>query len=491
MARDYKHYEELGGAEGRDLFFRPARHSGAQLFGGIQPTVRFGEEPCALADLSMAGIGFFSKQTLLEEERAPVSISVGGRLIFQADAEVRWCEQKGSRARVGARFVNRQLDLDAVVGQARLASTLEAIAGSRRRKIDPVPERYRALSMELLCLLRRTRERLDELELQVGPLTEARRDELVAEIEPPFFEALNPIWLEMNEIAVSQELRSSDRKAVKEFTALTLRPEFMDGPVWRRSTEKPFGYPGDYKVMLAAYGDPAGPCSLYGAVLHKVMAWRVGACIRGRKELMRAALERELGRGESSEAPMRVTNLGAGPAREIRDLLSADLLRRPINVNLVDQDAQALQCAMDQSADQRQKHSGRATMTGLCASYLDILKKGRLYDQIQDQDVIYSLGLIDYFKDASVRSLVRGMYEKLRPGGLLALCNMKAGPRSLYLPLDLICDWELIYRDEAQMRAFAKGLGGDAGAPEVDVVAEPSDRVLMLFVRKPHATPGQ
>ena len=486
MARDYNHYEDLVGAEGRALFYRPERFEPAQVFGEIPIELQFNDVRCTLANVSAAGVGFYASSALAERERGVLTLRVGASVVLEQRAEIRWSRAAGSRHRVGVQLLGDGVQIDALRRKARLAATVDKLSPQNNFGVEPVPERFRTLGMELLCLLRSTREQLDRLEASSGPLTETAREALVDEIEPHFYAALEAIWLEMNEIAVANSESLADRRAIKQFVALTLRPEFMDGPMWRRATEKPLGYPGDYKVMLHAYGDSSGPCSLYGAVLHRVMAVRCGACVRGRKELMRAALERELGRGDDVKRAMRVTNLGAGPAREIRDLLSADLLRRPVDVRLVDQDSGALQKALDDSMEHCRRHGDRAKITGLCSSFLDILKKGPLYDEIQQQDVIYSLGLIDYFKDASVRALVKGMYDKLRPGGLLALCNMKAGPHSLYLPLDLVCDWELIYRTEDQMRQFAKGLGSEDARPEVDVVAEPSDKVLMLFVRKPH-----
>ena len=55
------------------------------------------------------------------------------------------------------------------------------------------------------------------------------------------------------------------------------------------------------------------------------------------------------------------------------------------------------------------------------------------------------------------------MYERLAPGGLLVIGNMKAGTDMIW-PLEFIEDWSLNYRTPEEMRALVPYARGDAGA---------------------------
>jgi len=124
---------------------------------------------------------------------------------------------------------------------------------------------------------------------------------------------------------------------------------------------------------------------------------------------------------------------------------------------------------------------GGAELRTLNASFVDLLRDGRLYSGFEPQDAIYSLGLIDYFNQPTARRVTRGFYDKLRPGGVLILCNMRDFEGSAFWPLEFLCDWKLEYRNEADMRDLARGLE----AATVDLAVEPTGLVWMLTITKP------
>ena len=266
---------------------------------------------------------------------------------------------------------------------------------------------------------------------------------------------------------------------------LTLTPELMAGEVWRRAYQKPLGYPGDYQVMVAAYDhDPLRSGhgqGLYGEVLHALMTTHLSVCIQGRSALTRDAILAHAAENPNGGGVYRVANVGAGPAREIEQMLAAPSLPRRMEITLVEQDTEALDYVHGRIFPHLMRHSGQVRLNGLNASFVDLLRGGRLYDALGPQDAIYSLGLIDYFAQTTARRVARGLYEKLKPGGLMVLCNMKQAPHSTYWPLEFLCDWSLVYRNEEQMRDLLR----DIPAEHVSIETDPSDRVLVLFARKP------
>ena len=57
-------YEELKGASGRQIFFRPKRYEAAELFSGAPPKVFLKSAQFRLGDISLTGICVNANQTV-------------------------------------------------------------------------------------------------------------------------------------------------------------------------------------------------------------------------------------------------------------------------------------------------------------------------------------------------------------------------------------------------------------------------------------------
>lgn len=78
------------------------------------------------------------------------------------------------------------------------------------------------------------------------------------------------------------------------------------------------------------------------------------------------------------------------------------------------------------------------------------LALGRYKLDLSDQDLIYSIGLIDYFNDKLVVKLLNWIYDRLRPGGKVIVGNFHPrNPSKAFM--DYLLDWKLIYRNEEDM----------------------------------------
>lgn len=70
--------------------------------------------------------------------------------------------------------------------------------------------------------------------------------------------------------------------------------------------------------------------------------------------------------------------------------------------------------------------------------------------RLKDQDLVYSIGLIDYFSDKFVVALLNYIYDLLRPGDKVILGNFH--PRNPdKAMMDYVLDWNLIHRSEEDM----------------------------------------
>ena len=67
-----------------------------------------------------------------------------------------------------------------------------------------------------------------------------------------------------------------------------------------------------------------------------------------------------------------------------------------------------------------------------------------------DQDLVYSIGLIDYFDDAFVVKLMNAVHAVLRPGGRIVLGNFHPRNPSRAV-MDHVFAWKLVHRTEEDM----------------------------------------
>jgi extracellular factor (EF) 3-hydroxypalmitic acid methyl ester biosynthesis protein len=288
------------------------------------------------------------------------------------------------------------------------------------------------------------------------------------------------LWFRGNDLVRGVMDQRERREATKEFTELVLTPELRAGAIWDRSYAKPMGYPGDFRIMNQLYDWEKTGNSVYEQLVHR-LGLEVAECIQTRMEIVRASMA-EVVRSRGQGRAARILSLGSGPAREIETFLSSPGARAGHSeFTLVDQETEALSFAYDRAYPHVLKLGGLSRIQCLNISFTDILRSNGGLQNVPPQDMIYSVGLLDYLSDRRSRMLVQRLYDALSPGGLLIIGNMNETPLSNLWPMEFLTDWTLQYRGDAEMRSWAEGLG----AAEYWTETERTERVRLLFIRKP------
>jgi extracellular factor (EF) 3-hydroxypalmitic acid methyl ester biosynthesis protein len=269
-------------------------------------------------------------------------------------------------------------------------------------------------------------------------------------------------------------------EATKAFTEVVVMPEMRLGAIWDRSYSKPLGYPGDFEVMNLVYNWERKGSTVFQMLMHR-LGLEVAECIKTRMEVVRSQIGSVVDDKGNSRAA-RILSLGSGPAREVELYLSGtNLKKRRVEFTLIDQEQAALNYAIEKTYPHVLNSEGQARVQCLNISFTDILRDTGALTSLPPQDLIYSVGLVDYLTDRRAVGLVSRLYETLAPGGLLIIGNMNETGLSNLWPMEFITDWSLYYRTEAQMVAWTKALSGARAWTET----ERTDRVRLLFVRKP------
>lgn len=223
-------------------------------------------------------------------------------------------------------------------------------------------------------------------------------------------------------------------------------PYLMRSKFAERAYFKPKGYAGDFLMMEHIYANiPKGDGRL-GEIIDRFCLQRPGSlAIHGRRRLLREQLAAISTANAREGKVTRIMNLACGPNRELFDFLADCPHSQLIEALCVDIDPEALQYT-NQHVNTFQHRAAIRLMSENVIKW----SLGRVSHQLGKLDIIYSAGLCDYLDQRLFRALIKQCHAHLNPGGTLILGNFTAYPDSLFL--DKLLKWELIYRNEADLR---------------------------------------
>jgi extracellular factor (EF) 3-hydroxypalmitic acid methyl ester biosynthesis protein len=223
---------------------------------------------------------------------------------------------------------------------------------------------------------------------------------------------------------------------------------------------KPRGYAGDFLSIAWIYDDLAGGIGRIGPAIDRGFL-HTGACraVANRRGLLRDEIGRTMSAAPGGSA--RITSLACGPAQELLDVFAGLDDPGTITATLIDIDDQALDHVRARIAG-----TPIETRCTLMKENLVYAAIGRRELPVHDQDLVYSIGLIDYFPDRLVVALMNLAHRMLRPGGRLILGNFHPKNRSKAL-MDHILAWPLIHRDEADLNRLYAASAFGRGATDI------------------------
>jgi len=206
---------------------------------------------------------------------------------------------------------------------------------------------------------------------------------------------------------------------------------------------KPRGYPGDFRTTQVLYdGEPAGD-GRAGYIFDRCfLELPPVAAIRSRRDLVAG----EIVRRAAKTSPLSVTAICSGPGDELllaQEKLSANA---PLDATFVDFDAQALAAVAQRAKARRVSVNFKLLNTNLFD-----LATGRSPAGLANQDLVYSIGLPDYFDGKLLTKLLNYMFRLLKPGGTALIASFHSNdPYKAFL--DHVVDWKLTHRTEEEVQ---------------------------------------
>lgn len=222
-----------------------------------------------------------------------------------------------------------------------------------------------------------------------------------------------------------------------------LLPLLRCGDIVERCCSKPRGYPGDFEVIDRLYLNQPRGTGRIGALVDRCFLNTVPArIVRGRRALFAQELAKTVA---ESPGVTRVCVIACGPAGEVFDAF--ELIAHPerLQVALIDADPDALAFV-----DGKSRSMGLEGQISLLNANPALIALGRTRLPLAQQDLVYSLGLTDYFSDKLAIKLLNAMHGMLREGGRAIVGNYHPVNPAREL-MEILLDWRLIYRTEEEM----------------------------------------
>lgn len=312
-------------------------------------------------------------------------------------------------------------------------------------RAEPPGDRYAPVWQPLQDALKDLKSRLTAAEAEAGKEDHVAAD-AAAEIEQRF----GRFALLMND-RIGE--RSGLDEHVRDELGGRIRLEFLPYLLLTSSAErmyrKPRGYAGDFLCIEEIYRNRGHGKGCLGPLIDRCFLNLPGArAVRNRRGLLVEEIRRTY--QAVGDGITRFTSLACGPAEEVFDVLAEPDLATHLQATLIDIDKKALGFV-----EKRARQRGVLDRLTLAQANLIYLAVGRHRLELPPQHLVYSVGLIDYFNDASVAKLIDYAHALLCPGGRLILGNFHPDNSSRAM-MEYVLRWKLIHRTEDDMhRLFA------------------------------------
>jgi SAM-dependent methyltransferase len=216
-----------------------------------------------------------------------------------------------------------------------------------------------------------------------------------------------------------------------------------------RFYSKPHGYAGDYKTIDMIYGNIGKGHGRIGNVIDQFFLETPAAqAVRNRRGLLLKEISNTI--DTANGKIVKIASLACGPSKEIFDIYQSIKNKEILKTTLLDFDEQAIKFLRD-----TKRNNNLEGQIKLIQENLLHIALGRKSIDMNNKDLIYSLGLIDYLQDKAVIKLLNWIHQVLKLGGRVILGNFHPNnPCKVFM--DYIFEWKLIHRDEEEISNIFK-----------------------------------
>jgi extracellular factor (EF) 3-hydroxypalmitic acid methyl ester biosynthesis protein len=275
-----------------------------------------------------------------------------------------------------------------------------------------------------------------------------------------FYELAEPFMVKTKDYLEKIEIEAAavdadGAPAHRAFAQSALHPLILRAPFVYRSYTKPLGYAGDYMMVNQILDDPRqGPSTYFQIVNTAFLQTPVAAAHRNRIDMLVNFLERLADKARVQGKPIKVLNVGCGPAVEIQRFLQTYPDPELLSFELVDFSEETLDYTRSKLMNICIKRAKPVTIVTTHDSVHSLLKRRvGATGYPREFDAVYCAGLFDYLSDKVCKRLMEHFAGRSKPGGTLLVTNVHSDNPGKF-GMEHLLDWHLIYRDEAGLNAL-------------------------------------
>jgi extracellular factor (EF) 3-hydroxypalmitic acid methyl ester biosynthesis protein len=361
------------------------------------------------------------------------------------------------------------------------------------QKVYRISPEFKVVVADMQTFLTDLRLWLEQVELEIRSMPTGDRVEAESRTVAEIGASMVPAFSAMHEQleAISGNIEPELRPVHQNYAMRQLHPLVLCSPFGYRTFHKPLGYAGDYEMVDMIVRDPYEGGSLYAKMVNLwfLKQWPAEAH-RNRVKYLKGLLLEESLRGARRGKPIRILNLGCGPAREIQEFLAEDVVSDHAQFTLWDFNAETIEHTSGVLEDLKRRYARKTDIQIQRKSVHHVLKEGSRpvvvsttngYADSTKYDLIYCAGLFDYLTDRTCKQLTNIFYNWLAPGGRLAVTNVDDSKPFRHM-LEFVLDWHLIYRNAQKSRTL---LPDRAPADSCHVEKDSTEVNVFSEARKP------
>jgi len=277
------------------------------------------------------------------------------------------------------------------------------------------------------------------------------RAEAAERLLPQVTREMDAFFAAVTELDTS--LTPDERSVCVGYAKERIQPFFFQSPFFRRTVDKPLGYPGDYMTVEMLFDNkPQGETPLGALLARYALDTGPARAHRARQPWVIQHLRQE----SRQEAP-EVLSFACGPERILREYLAGG---GDCQITLCDADERALKYARKKIEDLEQRLGRKPNVRAIQISAFTLLRRDGGVELLRREsppggcDFVLVLGLLDYLNaDVSAR-FVANLTQVLKPGGYCMLTNVhvKNPWRSL---MEYVADWFVHHRSMEELQEIA------------------------------------
>lgn len=265
--------------------------------------------------------------------------------------------------------------------------------------------------------------------------------------------------------AETQDVPEEDLATYRSFAQASLHPLLLRAPFVYRTFAKPLGYAGDYEMVNQILSDPQQGGTTYFQMINALfLQSAVAQAHRNRIDILVDHLKTATAQAQALGRPVRILNIGCGPAVEIERFLLGGGDPGSAHFTLLDFSEVTLEHTREKMLAVGQQLDQPVQFELVNDSVHNLLKRATradATDQAEAYDFAYCAGLFDYLSDKVCSRLLEYMHARTRPGGRILVTNVHSS-NSQRGVMEHVLEWYLIYRDEARLLGVLPSRRNDA-----------------------------